>query len=132
MPNCVFSIIIMKKFQVLSHLRSHSKNTPTRTHFARTIPRGFAPLSHLKYRTHVCDRTSARTHVHTLFVTKHQLFRYLGIFFSQNFGHFLFHIKALRTFKNNLQCLEFEKQSWFQELSRLPAKKWLTLNLLNY
>ena len=66
MPNCVFSIIIMKKFQVLSHLRSHSKNTPTRTHFARTIPRGFAPLSHLKYRTHVCDRTSAHTHVHTL------------------------------------------------------------------
>ena len=73
MPNCVFSIIIMKKFQVLSHLRSHSKNTPTRTHFARTIPRGFAPLSHLKYRTHVCDRTSARTHVHTLHLIPYTL-----------------------------------------------------------
>ena len=61
-----FSTILLIKFQVRSHLWSHSINTPTRTHFARTIPRGFAPLSHLKYRTHVCDRTSARTHVHTL------------------------------------------------------------------
>ena len=61
-----FSTILLIKFQVRSHLWSHSINTPTRTHFARTIPRGFAPLSHLDYRTHVCYRTFARTHSNTL------------------------------------------------------------------
>ena len=61
-----FSTILLINFQVRSHLWSHSINTPTRTHFARTMPRGFAPLLHLDYRTHVFDRTFARTQFNTL------------------------------------------------------------------
>ena len=66
MLNCFFLTILMITFQVLSHLKSFTTNTPTRTHFAPTIPRGFAPLLHLDYRTHLCDHTFARTHFNTL------------------------------------------------------------------
>ena len=44
----------------------HSVKTPHARTFARTIPRGFAPLSHWSYRTRTCDRTFARTHTNIL------------------------------------------------------------------
>ena len=47
----------------------HPVNTPLARTFACTIPRGFAPLSHRSYRTHMCDRTFARTHTNILVVT---------------------------------------------------------------
>ena len=52
----------IKKIQVRSHIHKY----PHARTFARTIPRGFAPLSHRSYRTRTCDRTFARTHTNIL------------------------------------------------------------------
>ena len=43
-----------------------SQKTPARTHFARTILLRLRTRSHPRFRTHVCDRTHARTHVNAL------------------------------------------------------------------
>ena len=53
--------------EISSH--PHRENSPSARTFARTISRGFAPLSHRSYRTHMCDRTFARTHTNILVVT---------------------------------------------------------------
>ena len=44
------------------------QKTPARTHFARTISKRLRTSSHPKFRTHVCDRTHAHTHVNALLI----------------------------------------------------------------
>ena len=63
------------------------QKTPARTHFARTISKRLRTSSHPKFRTHVCDRTHARTHFKALLGSDFRIFEILT---SENFlTHFL-------------------------------------------